>query len=131
MDLLFLVLLDVLVDGLREFEIAIDVAAIGVVGVREDGEFLLRLSGEDAIAPGRVVVAAFYLAQQGGSFFGIGAGVFREPLEHCFSGQEVVRNHGEDEPAVVADVLAGVERVEKVIHHGLAAESSYCLLFIG
>ena len=60
--LFFLILLNVLVDGLRKFEVPVDIAAIGVVRIGKDGELLLRLPGEDPVAARWVVVAAFYLA---------------------------------------------------------------------
>ena len=125
LGLLFLVLLNVVVDGLWEFEVTVDVAAVG-----QNRKFLFRLPGEDAIAAGRTVVAAFDLAKKSGGFFWVGSGIFGEPLNHRFFGEEVVRHHGKDETPVVADVLTGVECIEKVIHHGLVAESGDAVLII-
>jgi hypothetical protein len=46
--LLFLVLLNVVVNRVRKFQISIEIAAVRVFGIQEDGEFLLRLPLQDA-----------------------------------------------------------------------------------
>ena len=64
-DLFLLVLLDVFIDLVREFEVAIDIAAVGIAGVGKDGKFLFSLPLEDAFAAGRIVVTALDLAESG------------------------------------------------------------------
>jgi hypothetical protein len=126
----FLVLLDVFVHGLWEFEVAIDVSAVGVVGIGENWELLLGVPGENAIAARGIVVATFDLAEEGCNLFGVCAGIFRQPVEHRVLRKKVMTDHGEDEASMVSDVLTGVESIEQVIHHGLVAERGEDLVLV-
>src|SRR5215207_4214707 len=53
--LVFVIILDVLEDLVREVQLPVDVAGVRIVGVRADGELLLVLPLEDALALGRVI----------------------------------------------------------------------------
>src|SRR5687767_15169390 len=56
--LLFVVLGDVLVDAVRERQVAVQIAGVRIVRVRDKLELLLTLPVQDALAAWRVVVAA-------------------------------------------------------------------------
>lgn len=122
MKLFFLVVLNVVVDLIGELEVSVEVTAVGVFGVGEDGEVLLGLPLEDAVALGWVVVAAFDLAEHEESLVVREVFVKGEVAEDFFVGEEVAGDHGEDEAAVVADIFADLEGVEEVGHHGVFAE---------
>src|SRR5215211_8724892 len=62
--LFFLVLLDALVDLVREPQFVVDVACVRVVGVRADREVLLALVLEELLAPRRAVALFLYLLYQ-------------------------------------------------------------------
>ena len=74
---------------------------------------------------GGFVVAAFDLAEHEGGLLGGEVGVLSEAGQDLFVRHEVAGDHGEDEPAVVTDVLAGGEGVEQVGHHGVFAEFGF------
>ena len=123
----FLVVADVVVDFGGELEVPVEIAAVWVVGVGQDRELLLALVLEDFVAAGWTVVLAFDLAEEeDGFFFGV-VFVLHHPGEHFFVREEVTGDHGEDEPAVVTDVLAFVEGVEEVGHHGVFAEFGFAV----
>src|SRR4051812_18878395 len=74
LGLLLVVLLDVLVDALGEGQVAVDVAGIWIIGIRDDREVLLALPLQDALPARRVVVSAGNLTHHRTGF------LFREVL---------------------------------------------------
>ena len=60
----FLVLLDILVELVREGELIVDVAGVRVVGSRADLEILLLLPLQDLVAPGWVLALLLDLMHQ-------------------------------------------------------------------
>ncbi len=60
----FLVLLDILVELVREGEFIVDVAGVRVAGSRADLEILLLLPPQDLLAPGWVVAPLLDLLHQ-------------------------------------------------------------------
>jgi hypothetical protein len=83
--LVFTIFLDVLEDLVREVQLPVDVAGIRVVGVRTDGELLLVLPLEDALALGWVVVPLLDLLDESPSLALVG---ITGPLS---SGYSIVR----------------------------------------
>src|SRR5215208_4028416 len=63
--LVFAIVLDVLEDLVREVQLPVYVAGVGVVGVGADGELLLLLPLEDALAPWRIVAPLLDLLNEG------------------------------------------------------------------
>jgi hypothetical protein len=62
--LLLVVFLDVVVHAVGEFQVFVDVAAIGVLGIGQDREILLALPLQDSFASRRAVAAGFELLNQ-------------------------------------------------------------------
>src|SRR5215217_5616511 len=111
------VFLDILIHLIRECKLVVDVAGVRVVGVWADGEVLLSLPLEDTLAARRVVAPLLDLLDEGASLMFIGVAVPREQFHQLLIVNEVACDHSERQPAIVADILALVERVQQVTHH--------------
>jgi hypothetical protein len=70
--LVFTIILDVFEDLVREVQLPVHVAGIRIIEVRTDGELLLALPLEDALAPGRVVIPLLDLLDQSPSLALVG-----------------------------------------------------------
>lgn len=119
---LFLVFDDVAVDGFGELEVAVEVAAVGILWLGEDGERLVVLPLDDTFAAGWAVVAVFNLVEHDVDLIAGDVVLLAEIGDDLLVGEEVAGDHGEDEASVVADVLALFEGVEEMAHHGIFAE---------
>jgi hypothetical protein len=113
----FLVLLNVLVDLVGEGEFVVNIAGIRVIRVRTYLEILLLLPLKDAIAPRRVVALLLDLLHEGACLVLIGVAVFGKKLHQLLVVHEVACDHGERQPAEVADVLAPVQGFQQIVYH--------------
>src|SRR5829696_8582033 len=122
---LLLVLLDALVDVVGELEFVVHVARVGVVGVRADLEVLLVLKLQDLLAPRRAVALVLNLLHHCPDLLLVRIVVLRQQLHELVVGDEVAADHGEYQAAIVAYVLAVVQRVQHVGHHWALAQIFY------
>jgi hypothetical protein len=114
---LLLVLLDALVDFVGEREFVVHVARVGVVGVGADLEVLLVLKLQDLLSLRRAIALVLNLLHHRTDLLLVRIVVLRQQLYEFVVRDEVAADHGEYQTAVVADVLAIIQRVEHVGHH--------------
>ena len=91
---------DVLIDVVREAELVVDVTAAQVVRRGADGEVLLLLPLQDALAAGRVVVVRLHLQHERARPFLVHVGLLAQQIDQFLFLQEVPGNHDEGEAAV-------------------------------
>src|SRR5205814_3251215 len=96
-ELLLPELLDVCEHLLRQVELPVGVAGIGVVRVGADRELLLRLPLQDAAAGGRIVAARLDALHERLRFSVIAAGALEQPGDDLVPVEEAVADHGEGE----------------------------------
>src|SRR4051794_291780 len=103
--LLLAVFLDVLVDAVRETQVAVDVAVVRIIAMRADRELLLALPLHDPIAARRVVIAALHLLHERLRLALVATGALAQPIDAFLLAEEMPPNHHKHEPPVMPDVL--------------------------
>src|ERR1700712_4732915 len=103
---LLLVMLYVVVDVVWKFEIAVEVATIWIIRIRDDGKVLLGLPLKKAIALRRAVVATLNLTEHHLGSVVAEVSILGEPRKDLLVRHEVSGDHREGKATVVADVLS-------------------------
>jgi hypothetical protein len=117
---------DALVDLVGKLQLLVRVAGVRVVGVRAELEALLALVPQDLLLlPQWALALLLHLLHHSADLPLVRIMVLRQELYELIFAYEVTSDHGEDQPAVVANVLAILQCVKHVAHHRALTQIFY------
>jgi hypothetical protein len=122
LHLRFAIFFDMRVDAFGKVQIAVDVARIRIFRVRNDRKFLLLLVFQYLLTPWRVVVTLADLFHQRSSLRFIDVFFIAQQLNNRVVVNKVTSHHDENQPAVMPDIFAALQRVEQMSHHFILSQ---------